>query len=136
MKMDCIICQDSGSEPLQDNINCKCKYKRHSSCWVEYVHSRDKTICPLCRKDLSAKSTPKIEYHQSTPYTSQLYEDSSQQITYQEFVDTIQQHNSLNQPRIPLTSTPPKQSKTEKVVKIVICLGIVIAIIVLIAIFV
>lgn len=153
--MECIICQDTGSEPLQDNITCNCKYKRHSSCWIDYVHSREKVICPLCRKDLTAKKTPKTRSSINTPlraitpiatapYTPQLRtipEDSGQQITYQEFVDTIQQYNSIHtaievRPSIQPVAIPPKQqTKGEKIVKIIICTGIIVAIVTLIWIF-
>jgi hypothetical protein len=66
--MECLICKDSGEEPLQDNISCPCKYKRHTSCWIDYVHSRSKISCPLCRIDLSAKA----KYIPRAPYTPQL----------------------------------------------------------------
>jgi hypothetical protein len=156
--MECIICQDIGSEPVQDNTTCSCKYKRHPSCWIDYVHSREKVICPLCRKDLTAKKTPKTKSSINTPlrqsiptapptapYAPQLRtipEDSGRQITYQEFVDTIHQYNSTHtaievRPSIQPVVPPPKQStKTEKIVKLVICAGILIAIITLIWIFV
>jgi hypothetical protein len=154
--MECIICQDTGSEPVQDNTTCSCKYKRHSSCWIDYVHSRDKVICPLCRKDLTAKKTPKTKstihtpLRQSaptstqTPYTPQLRtipEDTGRQITYQEFVDTVQQHNSTHttievRPSIQPARAPPKQAtKGEKIVKMIVMGLIIIAVIVLIWVF-
>lgn len=45
--MECIICKGVGVEPLSDNTNCSCKYKRHNSCWIDYVHSTDKVKDPL-----------------------------------------------------------------------------------------
>jgi len=156
--MECIICQDTGSEPVQDNTTCSCKYKRHTSCWIDYVHSREKVICPLCRKDLAAKKTPKTKSSVNTPlrqtgptapvittpYAPQLRtipEESGRQITYHEFVDTIQQYNSTHtaievRPSIQPVAIPPKQqTKGEKIVKIIICVGILIAIVTLIWVF-
>jgi hypothetical protein len=97
--MECIICQDSGLEKLQENTSCSCKYKCHSSCWIDYVHSKTLITCPLCRKDISIKpkptsKTPLIQ-PSAPPYTSHtLLQENEQQITYQEFIDIIQQHNT------------------------------------------
>jgi hypothetical protein len=66
--MECLICKDSGEEPLQENAACPCKYKRHTSCWIDYVHSKSKILCPLCRTDLSVKA----KYIPKAPYTPQL----------------------------------------------------------------
>lgn len=154
--MECIICQDIGPEPVQDNKTCSCKYKCHSSCWIDYVHSREKVICPLCRRDLTAKKTPKTKSTMYTPlrqpiatapsitpYTSHLHtipEESGRQITYQEFVDTIQQYNTNTiiegRPSIQPEPSPPNQStKGEKIVKMIICFGILITVIIIICIF-
>lgn len=150
--MQCIICQDTGLEPVQDNTTCSCKYKHHSSCWIDYVHSREKVICPLCRKDLTAKKTPKPTIHTplrqsltttpTAPYTSEVRTsiEESSQITYQEFVDTIQQYNSNTTiefcPYIQSQPLHPKQStKAEKIIKMIVCFGILVAVIVLICIF-
>ncbi len=153
--MECIICQDTGSEPVQDNTTCSCKYKRHTSCWIDYVHSRDKIICPLCRKDLTVKKTPKTKSSvntplrasapvATTPYAPQLRtipEDSGRQITYQEFIDTIEQYNSTHtaievRPSIQPVAPPPKQqTKGEKIAKLVVILGILAAVITLIWLF-
>jgi len=151
--MDCIICQDSGSEPLQDNTACSCKYKRHSSCWIDYVHSTPHIKCLMCRKDLTVKPTPKtkssltrpLRQNQTTaPYAPELTPppDSWRQITYQEFVDTINQSNSYQQnttievrpiqqatPRVEQVQ-PKVMSKSQKLLKIALCLGILVAIVV------
>ena len=145
--MECIICKDSGSEPLQDNIYCTCKYKFHSSCWIDYVNSKNNITCLLCRKDISTNSiqrplptilTPLI-LATAPPYT---IEDitSDQQITYQEFVDTIQQYNSNTtievRPSIQPQPLPPNQAtKGEKIIKMIVCFGILVAVIILICIF-
>jgi hypothetical protein len=150
--MNCIICQDSLSEYLQDNISCSCKYQYHIGCWIDYVHSREKVICPLCRKDLSVKQTSKTRptlhtpLRQSTqlPYTPQLHtipEELGQQITYQEFVDTINNYNRTQNTVVEVQSSiqpvsPKPESKYEKIVKIICVLGVLVAIIVLIIIFV
>ncbi len=52
--MECIICRESGNETLFDNYSCECKYKRHNSCWIDYVHSTDKVKCLLCRQEIKA----------------------------------------------------------------------------------
>jgi hypothetical protein len=152
--MNCIICQDSGSEPLQDNTLCSCKYKRHSSCWIDYVHSTPHIKCLICRKDLSVKPVPKTKSSLTTPlrqhfvtapYTSQPPSDSWRQITYQEFVDTINQNTTYQQNAIiDVVITPPVHqqhqvqptviSKSQKILKIALCLGILIAIVVILVI--
>lgn len=145
--MDCIICQDSGTEPLQDNTNCPCKYKRHPSCWIDYVHSKNNVICPLCRKDLTVKPTPKPTQSRpqaAPPYSPQLYtvpEETGQQISYHEFVDIVGRSNSYQQDTtIEVRSatsarqqvTPQPISTSQKLFKIVVCLGILITIVVMI----
>lgn len=154
--MECIICQDTGLEPVQDNTTCSCKYKCHPSCWVDYVHSREKVICPLCRKDLTVKKTPKTKSSMNTPlrasapaitmpYAPQLRtipEDSGRQITYQEFVDTINNHMATQNTVIEVHQPPQRvanpqriQTKGEKIAKLVVILGIIVAVVVLIWIF-
>jgi len=49
--MECIICQDAGTEPLKDNEECACKYKVHNSCWLDYVRHVNNVRCLLCRKE-------------------------------------------------------------------------------------
>lgn len=147
--MNCIICQDSGIEPLQDNTRCKCKYKCHTSCWIDYVHSKNKITCPLCRKDITFNSVPKSVSNQvqrvqspiiqaTAPYTS---EQQGQQISYQEFVDIIYQYNSAQNTIIqvrPITQqvtqvTP--QTVCQKVVKVIIGLCILAVIITLFSVY-
>jgi hypothetical protein len=50
--MECIICREIGPEPLLDNSICECKYKVHSSCWIDYVHTTTTVKCLLCRKEI------------------------------------------------------------------------------------
>jgi hypothetical protein len=149
--MECIICQDTGSEPLQDNTSCTCKYKRHISCWIDYVHSRQKVICPLCRKDLTVKPTSKPNIHtplrqstpvQQTPYTPQLRtipEETGRIITYQEFCDIVHQNNQQMQQNVVIqvnnttqVTTNTNETKAKKLCKVAVVLGILAVIITLI----
>jgi hypothetical protein len=138
--MECIICKDSGSEPLQDNIYCTCKYKFHSSCWIDYVNSKNNTTCLLCRKDISTNSIQRSQPTILTPLilaTAPPYtiEDntSDQQITYQEFVDIIHNtsHNTSQNTNIniqsitePQIQSPKSLSTSQKVIKVIIGLSI------------
>lgn len=138
--MSCIICQDTGSEPLQDNTHCNCKYKIHNSCWNDYVNSTDKVKCLLCRKEILIKPvietihTPLIQpiietirtvviQPSAPPYTSP--ETQGQQITYQEFVEVIRQYES---PNTVITIQPIQQvnyqPNSKKIIKIIIGLGL------------
>ncbi len=146
--MECIICQDKGSEPLQENTFCTCKYKTHNSCWVDYVHSKDKVTCPLCRKDISFKpatihtplirpSAPQISPPSITPYNP----SGGQQITYQEFVEIIRQHNQPNtvitiptavqQPIQTQSIQQTQQPNSKKMMKVLIGLVLVFGILIL-----
>ena len=151
--MECIICQDSGTEPLQDNTACSCKYKRHTSCWIDYVHSTTNLKCIMCRKDLSIKPTPKskssptipVRLPPSIPYSpqrTQVPEEIGQQITYQEFIDTVTQSNSYQHttnievhPSIRIQQQQQQVvqkpiSKFKKLLKIALCLVIIIVIVI------
>lgn len=62
--MECIICQlHEDEEPIQENTTCPCKYKRHASCWIDYVNSRPVLTCPMCRRTLS-----KVAVQTTNPY--------------------------------------------------------------------
>jgi hypothetical protein len=52
----CIICLGVGDEPLIENNRCPCKYKRHNSCWIDYVHSIPNIICLECKVNLSSNA--------------------------------------------------------------------------------
>jgi len=144
-KMECIICQDSGAEPLQDNTACSCKYKRHTTCWIDYVHSATNLKCLMCRKDLSVKAAPKsksppiapVRPLPSIPYTPQHapVEEIGQQITYQEFLDTVAcpPQQQPQQQRQPVIRKPI--STSQKLLKIALCLGILAVIVVVFIIF-
>ncbi len=145
--MECIICQDKGSEPLQENTFCTCKYKTHNSCWVDYVHSKDKVTCPLCRKDISFKpatihtplirpSAPQISPPSSASPSSAPYIPSQeQQITYQEFVEIIRHHNQPNTvitiPTAVQQTQQTQQPNSKKMMKVLIGLALVFGILIL-----
>jgi hypothetical protein len=104
----------------------------------------------MCRKDLSVKPTPKSKSPTiapvTIPYSPQRTpdEETGQQITYQEFIDTVTQSNSYQHtrnievhPSIRIQQQPQQQqvvqkpiSKFKKCLKIVLCLVIIIVIIV------
>ncbi len=139
--MECIICQDKGSEPLQDNALCSCKYKTHNSCWIDYVHSKDKITCPLCRRDISVKplvtvhtpliqpSAPQISPPIITPYIP----SQGQQISYQEFVEIISQHTTPQNTviNIPSSQTMIQQHNTRKLTKIIVGISIIFVILII-----
>jgi hypothetical protein len=137
--MSCIICQDTCSEPLQDNTHCSCKYKIHNSCLNDYVNSTDKVKCLLCRKEILIKPVietihtpliqPAIETIQTPiiqpsapPYASP--ESQGQQITYQEFVEIISQYETSNIITIQPTQQVNSQPNSKKIIKIIIGLGL------------
>jgi hypothetical protein len=107
----------------------------------------------MCRKDLSVKATPKskspptvpVRLPPSIPYSPQRTpdEETGQQITYQEFIDTVAQSNSyqhtrnievqpsirIQQPQQQLVVQKPI-SKFKKCLKIALCLVIIIVIVI------
>ena len=140
--MDCIICQDTGQEPLQENTSCSCKYKRHISCWIDYVHSKDKLSCPMCRTDLSVKSSTPPLTRSRIPYTPQIHrvETHEHQITYQEFNDIIHQNTVIQviQPSLPVeqpVQNTRRKLTSEKTIKILLCIGVLVTIVILFWIF-
>lgn len=88
--MECIICKDLGLELLQDNTACRCKYKRHNSCWIDYVHSTKKVKCLICRKEITSNTNLSLIPQNIVPYTS--YEE----LSYQEFNDIRPQLRPIN----------------------------------------
>lgn len=96
----------------------------------------------MCRKDLSVKATPKNKspptapdrLPPSIPYSPQHapVEEIGQQITYQEFLDTVacppQQQQQQQVIRKPI-------STSQKLLKIALCLGILAVIVVVFIIF-
>jgi len=129
--MECIICKDKGSEPLQENRNCSCKYMYHSSCWIDYAHSKkNKITCPLCRIDLTVKkpsrnnpNTHTIQEWTESPYYSNTHSNSQQvgqPITYDEFVENInsyQQTTTINTTQSQSDSPPSNTSSTRTIIK-------------------
>jgi hypothetical protein len=132
-KMNCIICQDIGSEPLKDNSVCSCKFKYHSSCWIDYVHSGTKTKCPVCRSEFkniikNKQSTKTSKESNTMPYTIQPSAPPPPSvgihISYQEFHDTVvqstnsyQQSNRISEQ----TSQNNNDLKLSKSFKLLLC---------------
>ena len=109
--MECIICQDDKSEPLHDNIFCTCKYKIHTSCWIDYVHSKTTVTCLMCRKERVEAKKEDI-----SSLSSIIQEQRSQ--------DTV---NTANQPQIRIS-----KETIIKIIKFGICAVILIVVIILI----
>ena len=141
-KMECIICKDIGSEPLQDNFSCACKYKRHNSCWIDYVHSTQTVKCLICRQSIKPVTSPKTHsaLHRST-ITSPLIQPSAPEpyalpsgtpISFNEVQqilenNTYQTSNTVVQPKQNKVSSKQKLSKTYKAICL---LGIIIFVVV------
>jgi hypothetical protein len=125
--MECLICKDSGEEPLQDNISCPCKYKRHTSCWIDYVHSRSKISCPLCRTDLSVKA----KYIPRAPYAPQLrtIPEERSEVFIRQDISSYQ-----NDTVIEVQPQPQKQcqEKVSKFLTSFLCAALITAIVILI----
>lgn len=136
--MSCIICHETGDEPLHENISCSCKYTRHNSCWIDYVHSTSKVKCLLCRKDIATPPKTKTTLNRprnpvpvssnTSPYSQSLL-PAGERISYQEFCEIVNSHNTSYQNsdiNITITHTPvtapaatqtkPKYSTLAKIV--------------------
>jgi hypothetical protein len=145
---ECLICKDTGSEPIIDNTKCTCKYKYHNTCWNRYVKSKTPVLCLLCRAPLSTyemSSLPQIPYRYNNTHRT-----LEQQITYQEFVERVniyyRQPQPQPQPSAPVVNPEPLtpqqieyhnyiNNKYNKIFKIIICAGIVLAIVIAIVLF-
>ena len=118
--MECIICYDTGPEPLQDNIWCTCKYKIHNSCWIDYVHSKTKVTCLICHQERVGV----VESNTNNQIISELP------------TTIIQGHSIVQQPVIQQISVQVSvqtiNDSIPKIVKIGICLVILILVLVLI----
>jgi hypothetical protein len=132
--MECIICLTDGSEPLQENRTCPCKYKRHNSCWIDYVHSVTVVKCPMCRHDLS-QPLPKTPLIQGSvqPVTRQEFTEiqrnsPGQSITYEEFVEIVrvatEVHEAQGQEQIQREEAQREKQKCKKVAGILVCSAI------------
>ncbi len=147
--MNCIICQDIGLEPLKENKSCKCKYKYHSSCWIDYVHSNVKIKCPMCRTELTKKGTKtslkkSTLKHENMPYrpepSAPLGTSDNIETHYQEFQETVTRSiNNTQQNRVTssseqtlLESQNNNSLKLSKFVKLLLCSVIITAIVIVI----
>ena len=130
--MDCIICQDRGVEPLKDNTSCNCKFKYHSSCWIDYVHSTIKTKCPICRSEFikikkNIESTVDNRQIPIMPYTVQPSappNNDGVHVSYQEFQDIITQSTNSYQPATRISEQAKQDTnnlKLSKSFKILLC---------------
>ena len=78
--MECIICQDTTSETLQDNTLCDCKYKIHVSCWIDYIHSKTTVTCLLCRSErVESKKEMIIDINLTAPPLPTIIEEQEQE---------------------------------------------------------
>jgi len=78
--MECIICQDTTSETLQDNTLCDCKYKIHASCWIDYLHSKTTVTCLLCRSErVESKKEMIIDINLTAPPLPTIIEEQEQE---------------------------------------------------------
>jgi len=92
--MECIICQDTTFEPLQDNTLCECKYKIHASCWIDYVHSKTTVTCLLCRSErVESKKEMIVDIKPTAPPLPTIIEEQREE---QREEQTQQNHNPLN----------------------------------------
>lgn len=97
--MECLICKDSGNEPLRNSTNCTCKYQCHDSCWIEYVHSQRKLKCPMCRRVLNSVPKTKSALFSSYQRLSNMFDPSAppsepyssqgRELGYEEFRDVL-----------------------------------------------
>jgi hypothetical protein len=96
--MECIICQDTTSEPLQDNTLCDCKYKIHASCWIDYVHSKTTVTCLLCRSErVESKKEMLVDIKPTAPPLPTIIEEQmEEQREEQREEQTQQNYNPLN----------------------------------------
>ena len=141
-KMACIICHDSTSEPLYHNNYCSCKYEKHASCWIDYVHSKSILTCPICRKEISVKQP--VPQKRNLPYTTQInlnQEEHGQSLTYHEFQEYLSEniitHNRSHiiqhrQSLIHNQQPQQQESKWKKITKMVLTLSIIVVIVVVI----
>ena len=134
--MECIICQDIGAEPLQDNTSCTCKYKVHNSCWIDYVNSKTNVTCLLCRKERvesknEISSSPTIILPLPTIIEEQ---EQIQEQESQNTINSVQTQGSLWQTQGSLWQIPVITNKEMyiKIIKIAICIVILVLVFVLI----
>jgi hypothetical protein len=137
--MDCIICHDKGSEPLYDNTKCDCKYKYHTSCWIDYANSIDNLKCVCCRKDFTTKISKNVHPlpHQHPHQQSRVNYDTDSYQTLYENPSYSSPNPNLNQnPNAntnPNATAPPQENKTrvKRILQLVAGLVIITVIIVI-----
>jgi len=114
--MECLICKDTGTEPLQDITNCTCKYQCHNSCWIDYVNSQHNLKCAMCRRVI--KLAPKTNSGLFSSYqftgtapnpsapSQEPYSLLESQITVEEF------RIAIGLPPVPESNIPLMSSRT------------------------
>lgn len=125
--MECIICKDAGDEPLHDNTSCKCKYKYHNSCWVDYVNSKETLQCLMCRTKIGTTTKTRSRlFNPPPPSAPPVQPYVAQTLTFQEFrevlglprnPDTQTTHNTttpLIPPRSQSSLQPQQQQQTNR----------------------
>jgi hypothetical protein len=126
--MECIICQDTGTEELQDNDICSCKYKVHNSCLTDYTRHVSIVTCLMCRKERVAPGTT----------TTIIQEPVIQEPVIQEpviQVPIIQESNIVRQDIVIVINQPnlvEGRNSSALICPIGVCLSLVILLLVLI----
>ena len=128
-KMECIICQDTTSETLQDNTLCDCKYKIHASCWIDYVHSKTTVTCLLCRSErVESKKEMIVDIKPTAPPLPTIIEEQEQEQEQEQTESSFQQtEGSLWQIRVITT-----REMNTKIIKIIIFIVILVFVLILI----
>lgn len=138
--MECIICRELGNEPLIENTICDCKYKRHNSCWIDYVHSTSTVKCILCRKEIK-KASPRPTAPQSIPIIT-IHSSPNLQALSTPILQTAPLNlEPTNPAQNRALSSPPQSSLVYrsdiflKILTILACLGLLILFIIFIILF-
>jgi hypothetical protein len=126
----CQICLDSGLEPIYEIKLCKCRYKCHNSCWVDYVHSQPRVRCLICRKPIQTPPVTKSSLHAPQivranapivrPYTTTTYQSSGvyyqplPEVPHQEVVviTTVNPNTRVSQQQNQNTRVSQQQNST------------------------
>jgi hypothetical protein len=137
-KDTCIICHIHNSK-LISNTYCTCKYKYHNKCWKKYIHHTkiNNTIKCVCCKSIIPLSQP-IEIRPTAPPIDNTYYQIPENIPddIPILIETSTQISENNVSTIPVIITRTQWSdlsgteKRNKLINIIIMLGITIIIII------
>lgn len=108
----CIICMDDGLEPLLENNSCKCKYKKHSSCWEKYTQITNPLKCPTCRKIIKSITLQRQPAPSAPPDNQNIIEYTilPEIVVHQPRVINTSYQQSYQVQTRPLQTTPIQQS--------------------------